>query len=364
MDIEKLRKMTWREKRDLAETTNNMQLLILLAEDKSVYVRREVLCREDAPFEAIEKAYKMASSLREKDKIINALYHAQSSEKCMRLVIDMVSDPEPRISRDALGLFRQKFGPRILKLDKNIDLTKVSDESLLSELVIQFAGFAENTEISQNPNVTGEIAHKFVLALYAFEYVPLRIQECLFNVLSHDGILEKTLQYIYETELSRGEFYDKPKYAISVCNAASNQMLHDLVEDFIVDVSSYKYLSLPNSIAEEIDRFISGIATNPNCDKDTFERTFTLYIAFPNLDWPSTLRRLASNQYFTNDHLLKLLKHYHNGAYMFLYVPEKVLSLDKNVLGEIISGLSQETKEWLLFCSRHMPESLISLIKS
>ena len=39
MDIEKLRKMTWREKRDLAETTNNMQLLILLAEDKSVYVR-------------------------------------------------------------------------------------------------------------------------------------------------------------------------------------------------------------------------------------------------------------------------------------------------------------------------------------
>lgn len=364
MDIEKLRKMTWREKRDLAETTNNMQLLILLAEDKSSYVRREILYREDVPFEAIEKIYKMASSFKEKDKIIRALYGVKPNDAFRTLLIDMVSDLEIGISRAALWLFRQKFGPRILKLDKNIDLTKVTDEATLNELVLQFAGFGEETEISQNPNVTGEIAHKFVMALYAFENVPNRIQECLYNVLSHDGILEKTLKYVYETEHYRSNFYDKPKYAISVCNAANSEMLRALVEDFIVDVSSYELLSLPNAIAEDIDKFVSGIATNPNCDKDTFERVFALYMAFHNLDWPSTLRRLAESQHFTNEHLLKILKHYHNGAYMFIYVPEKVLSLDKNELDEIISGLSQETKEWLLFCSRHMPESLISLIKS
>lgn len=364
MDIEKLRKMNWREKRNLAETTNNMQLLILLAEDKSVYVRREVLYREDAPFEAIEKIYKIASSRKEKEKIISALYGVKPNDSFKNLLIDMVSDSDPGISRDALWLFRQKFGPRILKLDKNIDLTKVTDESTLSELVIQFAGFGENIEISQNPNVTGEIAHKFVMALYTFEDVPLHIQECLFNVLSHDGILEKTLQYIYETERSRGEFYTKPKYAISVCNTASSEMLHTLVEDFIADMSYYKNISIPNCIAREIDKFVSGIATNSNCDKATFERVFNLYMFLYKLDWPSTLRNLAKSQHFTNEHLLDIIKNHHDGAYMFFYVPEKVLSLNKSELDEIISGLSQDTKKWLLDCSRHMPKSLISLIKS
>lgn len=361
MDIEKLRKMTWREKRDLAETTNNMQLLILLAEDKSVYVRREVLYRDDAPFEAIEKIYKMASSRKEKEKIIRALYGVKPNDSFRNLLIDMVSDSDPGISKDALWLFRQKFGPRILKLDKNIDLTKITDESTLSELVIQFAGFGENIEISQNPNVTGEIAHKFVMALYAFENVPYRIQKCLYNVLSHDGILEKTLQYIYETECSRNGFYDKPKYAISVCNAASSEMLHSLVEDFIADINFADWNV--NAIAKDIDSFISGIATNPNCDKDTFERVFNLYISCDTLDWPLTLRSFAESQHFTKDRLLNIIKNYHDGAYMFIYAPEKILELEQSEIVEIISGLSQDTKKWLLNCSQHMPESLFSLIK-
>lgn len=362
MDIEKLRKMNWREKRDLAETTNNMQLLILLAEDKSVYVRREVLYRDDAPFEAIEKIYKMASSRKEKEKIIRALYGVKPNDSFRNLLIDMVSDSDPSISKDALWLFRQKFGPRILKLDKNIDLTKITDESTLSELVIQFAGFGENIEISQNPNVTGEIAHKFVMALYAFENVPYRIQKCLYNVLSHDGILEKTLQYIYETECDQSEFYEKPKYAISVCNSASSEMLRSLVEDFIIFSNLSAWYA--NAIAKDIYNFVSGIATNPNCDKDTFERIFDIYVSCNVIDWPSTLRNLAKSQHFTNEHLLDILKNHHEGAYMFIYVPEKILRLDKNELDEIISGLSQDTKKWLLDCSRHMPESLISLIKS
>lgn len=361
MDIEKLRKMNWREKRDLAETTNNMQLLILLAEDKSVYVRREVLYRDDAPFEAIEKIYKMASSRKEKEKIIRALYGVKPNDSFRNLLIDIVSDSDPSISKDALWLFRQKFGPRILKLDKNIDLTKITDESTLSELVIQFAGFGENIEISQNLNVTGEIAHKFVMALYAFENVPYRIQKCLYNVLSHDGILEKTLQYIYETECSRNGFYDKPKYAISVCNAASSEMLHSLVEDFIADINFADWNV--NAIAKDIDSFISGIATNPNCDKDTFERVFNLYISCDTLDWPLTLRSFAESQHFTKDHLLNIIKNYHDGAYMFIYAPEKILELEQSEIVEIISVLSQDTKKWLLNCSQHMPESLFSLIK-
>ena len=362
MDIEKLIKMTWREKRDLAETTNNMQLLILLAEDKSVYVRREVLYRDDAPFEAIEKIYKAASSLKEKEKIIDALYRTKSCEKLRLFLIDMVSDPEPKISNSVLWLYRQRFGPRLLKLDKNIDLTKVTDEAVLSELVIQLAGFGEETEISQNPNVTGEIAHKFVLALYTFEDIPYRIQKCLYNVLSHDGILEKTLQYIYETERSRNQFYDKPKYAISVCKTASSQMLHSLVEDFIADANFSE--SDVNSIAKDIDSFISGIATNPNCDKDTFEKVFNLYVSCNALDWPITLRSLAKSQHFSKKHLLNILKNHQNGDYMFIFAPEKILELGKNELDKVISGLSQDTKKWLLNSSQHMPESLVSLIQS
>ena len=361
MDIEKLRKMTWREKRDLAETTNNMQLLILLAEDKSVYVRREILYREDAPFEAIEKIYKMASNFKEKDRIIRALYRIKPCDAFKNLLIDMVSDSEIGISRAALWLFRQKFGPRILKLDKNIDLTKVTDEAVLSELVIQLAGFGEESEISQTPNVTGEIAHKFVMALYSFQNIPYRIQKCLYHVLSHDGILEKTLQYIYETECSRNGFYDKPKYAISVCNAASSEMLHSLVEDFIADINFADWNV--NAIAKDIDSFISGIATNPNCDKDTFERVFNLYISCDALDWPLTLRSFAESQHFTKDHLLNIIKNYHDGAYMFIYAPEKILELEQSEIVEIISGLSQDTKKWFLNCSQHMPESLFSLIK-
>ncbi len=362
MDIEKLRKMNWREKRDLAETTSNMQLLILLAEDKSVYVRREVLYREDAPFEAIEKIYKMASSFKEKDKIIRALYGVKPNDAFRTLLIDMVSDSEIGISRAALWLFRQKFGPRLLKLDKNIDLTKVTDEAILNELVIQLAGFGEESEISQNPNVTGEIAHKFVMALYTFQDVPYRIQKCLYNVLSHDGILEKTLQYIYENERSRNNFYDKPKYAISVCKTASSKMLHSLVEDFIADANFSEWDA--NAIAEDIDSFVSGISTNPNCDKDTFERVFNLYVSCNILDWTLTLRSLAKSQHFSKEHLLDILKNHHNGSYMFIFAPEKILELDKYEIVEIISGLSQDTKKWLLNCSQHLPESLVSLIQS
>lgn len=362
MDIEKLRNMTWREKRDLAETTNNMQLLILLAEDKSVYVRREVLYREDAPFEAIVKIYKAASSLKEKKKIIDALYSVEKSEAFRTFLIDIVSDPEPSISQSVLWLYRQKFGPRLLKLDKNIDFRKVTDEATLSELVIQLAGFGEETEISQNPNVTGEIAHKFVMALYTFEDVPYRIQKCLYNVLSHDGILEKTLQYIYKNERSRNKFYDKPKYAISVCNAASSEMLHTLVDDFIADANFSEWNA--NAIAEDIYSFVSGIATNPNCNKDTFERVFNLYVSINALDWPITLKSLSMSQHFSKEHLLDILKHHPNGNYMFIYAPEKILELDKNELGEIITALSQSTKEWLIKCSHHIPEALLSLIKS
>lgn len=362
MDIEKLRNMTWREKRNLAETTNNMQLLILLAEDKSVYVRREILYREDAPFEAIEKIYKKASTFKEKDKVIRALYRIAPCDAFKNLLIDMVSDSEVGISRAALWLFRQKFGPRLLKLDRNINLTKVTDEAILNELVIQLAGFGEESEISQNPNVTGEIAHKFVMALYSFQNIPYRIQNCLYHVLSHDGILEKTLQYIYNAECSRNGFYDKPKYAISVCNSASKEMLHSLVEDFIADIN-YADWNV-NAIAKDFDRFISGIATNPNCDKDTFERALNLYISYDKMDWPLTLKSFSKSQHFTKDHLLNIIKNYHDGAYMFIYAHEKILELDQSKIIEIISGLSQDTKKWLLNCPQHMPESLFSLIKS
>lgn len=362
MNIENLREMTWKEKRNLAETTNDMRLLIELASDSSAHVRSEVLQREDAPIEAIVNVYKSASSSKEKENILYALYSATANDALRNLLSQMILDTDTSISFQAIKMYRDKFKTLRLPSDSDLCLESVTDPRYLDDWAIMIPGYGEQSELANNPNITGEIAHKFVMALYCNERSQYDIQKCLYKVLSHPGILDRTIQYIRDcenTRISKENFYVKPIYALSSCSTCSSDELSKLMDEYQSDVDKYVDDNwLLSVLAEYFNKFFSSLICNPNCTKETFDKAFNLFIKKFRIEWANTLRMLSECSHFADEQLLYMLKSHPSKCLMFKFIPERVAQLSESDLSAIISNFSVSSKNWIMQFTKNMPESL------
>ncbi len=362
MNIENLREMTWKEKRNLAETTNDMRLLIELASDSSANVRKGVLQRDDAPIEAIANVYKSASSFTERKNVVYALYNARPTDTLRKLLSQMVLDADISISFEAIKMYRNKFKTIGLTAENCWNLESVTDPVYLDDWAIMLPGFGEQSQLAENPNITGELAHKFVMALFCCERSMYDIQKCLYKVLSHPGILDRTIQYIRDCESTRSyenDFYMKPKYALSSCSTCSSDELNNLMDEYQSDVDKYvKENWLLSVLVEYFDKFFSSLISNPNCTKETFDKAFNLFVKKFRLEWANTLRMISECSHFADEQLLYMLRSHPGKCLMFSFVPERVAKLSENDLSAILSNISISSKNWIMQFAKNMPESL------
>lgn len=362
MNIENLREMTWKEKRNLAETTNDMQLLIELAGDSSAHVRKEVLQREDAPIEAITNVYSKASTSQERKNVIHALYRARPTDTLRNLLSQMVLDADDFISIEAIRMYRNKFKTIGLTAENCWRLETETDPTYLDNWAIMLPGFDEQSQLADNPNITGELAHKFVMALFCCERSLYSIQKCLYKVLSHPGILDRTIQYIRDRESSRNyadEFYMNPKYALSSCTTCSSDQLNELMNEYQSDVNKYvKEDWLLSVLVEFFDKFFSSLICNPNCTKETFDKAFNLFIKKFRLEWTNTLRMISECSHLADEQLLYMLQSHPGKCLMFSFIPERVANLSENDLSAIIANISVSSKNWIMQFAKNIPESL------
>ena len=369
MDIDKLREMSWKEKRNLAETTDSSQVLILLADDKSALVRNEVLYRVEAPIQAFENLYKHASTQKQKGKILKRLTNDFKPDESLKsLLSKMCNDSDLDIGIVAIRMYRRLFPT--LKPDSNhfLDPETVDSKYILNDWAIQLPGFGEETELAQNPNLTNELAHKFVLALLDFETRAYHVQKCLYYVLSHKEIEQRTIQYVFDYYFGPWRipsFHIKPKYAIAACQCATPEMLDAIMDEYQRDTDLYlDENSSLYSLGEHFAKFYSALITNPNCSKETFEKAFNLFIKHFQIDWPSTLRDLCKSPFFTKEHLLYVLEHHCDKVFMFLYAPKMLAEIEPEILTGIVSNFTPSQKSWILEYARQIPEYLKDILKS
>lgn len=303
MNIEKIRELNWKARRDLVETTDNLQLLVLLADDKSVKVRKEILYRYDVPFEALSKMYESSPTAQQKREILNCLKRFGGTEKVRALLNQMFDDEDYQFVVLAMKLYRNVF--TTLKEVPNMcsKIFKTDSKKHLEDWVIHLPGYAEARDLAENPNVVQELAHRFIIAEFAFEKTNFYLQEILYVVLSHEKIEERTLQYIFgakENESFGEEFYAKPKYAIVTCKSASAEMLDALMDDYQSDFEHYFDDSFNRSYLDKFfANFFSALVSNPNCSKKTFEKAFKLFIKVLKIDWPNALLALSKSKFYS-----------------------------------------------------------------
>lgn len=367
MDIDKLREMSWKEKRNLAETTDSAQVLILLADDKSALVRNEVLCRVEAPIQAFENLYKHASTQRQKGKILKRLVNDFKPDKSVKsLLTKMCNDPDNEFSIVAIRMYRSLFPTLKPSSNQLTDIEKVDSKELLDDWVIQLPGFGEETELAQNPNLINGLAHKFVLALLDSEPKVYYVQKCLYYVLANQEIEQRTIQYVFDHYFGSWRipsFHIKPKYAIAACKCATPEMLDALMDEYQQDTNLYiDENSNLHSLTEHFAKFYSALLTNPNCSKETFEKAFNLFIKRFQIDWPSTLNDLCESPFFTKEHFLYVLEHHCDGIFMLRYAPQMLNEIEPEVITGIVEKFTSSQKSWILKHANQIPEYLSNLI--
>lgn len=303
MNIEKIRELNCKARRNLVKTTDDLQLLILLADDKSVRVRKEILHRYDVPFEALSKMYKNSSTSRQKREILRCLKRFGETEKVRALLNQMFDDEDYEFVVLAMRLYRNVF--TTLKELPNMcsKIFKTDSKEYLEDWVIHLPGYAEARDLAENPNVVQELAHRFIIADFAFEKNKFYLQEMLYDVLSHEKIEERTLQYIFgakENESFEEDFYAKPKYAIATCKSVSTEMLDALMDGYQSDFEHYFDDSFNESYSNKFFAiFFSALVSNPNCSKRTFEKAFNLFIKVLKIDCPNALLALRKSKFYS-----------------------------------------------------------------
>ena len=315
-----IEKMDWKSRRDLAGTTNNMEELILLAGDKSVRVRKEILRRrKEVPIKVLANMYKNSTNINEKEEIVKCLNKIEANEELRNLLFCMFNDKNDSIVINAMNIYREKFTELIG--NPNINLMLQCENKHLVDWVIQFAGYEEAIEISLNPYVNGEIAHYFVKAELTFERSAARLQECLYNVLSHSRIEQRTLEEVYKTSRNERQgdydyFFLKPKYSISACKFASTELLANLMRQYKEDIEKYydEYYSR-SRIYKYFVKFFTEIIQNPNCDKNTFKKAVESSVKL-NLNWPMVYVAVRNSRFFSNEILKWVLENSKDYAYI------------------------------------------------
>ena len=313
-----IEKMDWKSRRNLARTTNNLEDLILLSGDKSVRVRKEILRRKEVPIKVLANMYKNSTNINEKEEIVKCLKTVEASEQLREILLRMFNDKDDSIVINAMNIYREKFTELIG--NPNINLMLQCENKHLVDWVIQFAGYEEAIEISLNPYVNGEIAHYFVKAELTFERSAARLQECLYNVLSHSRIEQRTLEEVYKTSRNERQgdydyFFLKPKYAISACKFASTELLANLMQEYLEDIEKYydEHYSR-NWIYKYFVRFFTEIIKNQNCDEETFKKAIESSLKV-DLNWPMVYVAVRNSRFFSNEILKWVLENSNDYAY-------------------------------------------------
>lgn len=314
-----IEKMDWKSRRDLARTTNNLEDLILLAGDKSVRVRKEVLSRSDVPIEAVLKIYDLSTSFKQKNEILLKLNRMEANEELRELLYHVCNDCDYSIAISAMNIYRTKFSE--LVANPKISIENEYEKKYLVDWVIQFAGYEESIELSRNPFVTGVLAHYFIVAELEFEKSAARLQECLYNVLSHSRIEQRTLEEVYKTSRNERQcdydyFFLKPKYAISACEFASTELLANLMQEYQEDIEKYydEYYSR-NWIYKYFVKFFTKIIQNPNCDENTFKKAVKISGKKLDLNWSMIYVAVRNSRFFSNEILKWALENSNDYAY-------------------------------------------------
>ena len=322
-----IEKMDWKSRRDLARTTTtNIEDLILLSSDNSVRVRKEILRRKEVPIKVLANMYKNSTNIREKEEIVKHLKTVETSEDLRDLLFSMFNDKNDSIVFSAMNVYREKFTE--LMETPNMDLMFQCEDKYLVDLVIQFAGYEEANEIALNLCINGEIAHYFVKAELTFERSAARLQKCLYNVLSHSRIEQRTIEEVYKTSRNERQgdydyFFLKPKYSISACKFASTELLANLMRQYKEDIEKYydEYYSR-NWIYIFFVKFFAEIIQNPNCDEETFKKAVESSVKL-NLNWPMVYVAIRNSRFFSNEILKWVLKNSQDYAYIKRLLSEK-----------------------------------------
>lgn len=347
-----IEKMDWKSRRDLARTTKNLEDLILLSGDKSVRVRKEVLSRSDVPIEAVLKIYDLSTSFKQKNEIVLTLNRMEANEELRELLYHVCNDCDYSIAISAMNIYRTKFSE--LVANPKIPIENEYEKKYLVDWVIQFAGYEESIELSRNPFVTGVLAHYFIVAELEFEKSTARLQECLYNVLSHSWIEQRTLEEIYKT--SRNEiqgnyeyFFMKPKYAISACEFASTELLAKVMSEFLADMENYydEYYRR-EYVYKYFVKFFSSIMANRNCDEATFKKAIEIGIIKLQLNWSIIYKAVKNSKFYTIDILKWMLENSQSVVDIMYDFKEDLKKLDCEFLKKIIKTLSKTEKLWLL----------------
>ncbi len=368
MDIEKLKLMNWKEKRDLVKTTDDPQILITLADDKSILVRKAILAKKDAPLEAIDKVYSSLHRSCDKLKAFNAIRLLKPSEKLRNLLRKMVSDSDSIISLLAIEVYRKKF--KTLKLDtaESKKICCLNDQEVLEDLAIQLPGYAEQDDLAENTNLTGENAHKFVLTLLSCEKNPCKLQKLFYEIFSHDGILPKTAKCILEkTFMESGDesFYSNPKFSVVRYDKATPEILDELLDLFEKEMKLY--LPPNTTIKQDTEyffKFVTSLIANPNLSKATYDKAFDLFVKQYKLEWSSYIENFVFSKYLTKEQLIYILKEHPKGYCICSYASEKICMLDENEFAEIISSYTDNQKKWLKTHAISLSTNFISFLSN
>ncbi len=368
MDIEKLKIMNWKEKRDLVKTTNDPQILITLADDKSILVRKAILANKDAPLEAIDKVYSSLHRSCDKLKAFNAIWLLKPSEELRKLLSKMVSDSDSIISQLAIEVYRKKF--KTLKLDtaKSKNICHLTDQDVLEDLAIQLPGYAEQSELAENTNLTGENAHKFVVTLLACEKDLCKLQKLFYEIFSHTGILPKTAECILEKtfmESSDEYFYSNPKFSVVRYDKATPEKLDELLD--LLEKEMKLYIPPNATIKQDTEcffKFVTSLAANPNLSKTTYDKAFDLFVKQYKLEWSSYIETIVFSKYLTKEQLIYILREHPKGYCIFSYASEKICMLNENEFVEIISSYTDSQKKWLKTYATSLSTNFISYLSN
>lgn len=322
-----IEKMDWKSRRDIARTTNCMEELIVLSNDNSVRVRKEILSRREIPVKVLENMYENSTSSKEKEKIVKCLNKVEANEELRELLLRMYNDKDDSIVINAMNIYREKF--KELIGTPNMDLMLQCENRYLVDWVIQFAGYEEAKEISLNPFVNGEIAHYFVKAELTFERSAARLQERLYNVLSHSLIEQRTLEEVYKTSRNERQgdydyFFLKPKYAISACKFASTELLANLMQEYQEDIIKYYDENYSRSWSYKyFVKFFTEIIKNPNCDEHTFKKAVEISVKKLELSWPNIYVAVRNSRFFSNEILEWALENSTDYVYFKRFLTEE-----------------------------------------
>lgn len=362
MNIENLREMNWREKKKLVETTGDMQLLMSLAEDKSVFVKKAILKREDAALEVLEKVYDNFEKAKERERVITVLRNFAPSEVLRKFLGKMVSDPEPKISFWAIRKYRDVFKNSIKRSSE--DIWDASNQEILEDWAIQIIGYGEQCLLADNPNLTGENAHKFVVTLLTCDTNPNSVERDLYRVFSHEGILDKTVEYVFNWNFkeSRKEcFHFNPKFVVA--KRVSTEKLGKLMDLYEYGLE-HAYTDKMNMeyYAPYFYRFCIALLQNPNCSKEIFDKAFDVFVRRYRISWTDHLRLFAMSEHISKEQFIYIMKEYSKAFFLCKEVPEKFKMLTESEFAEIASGFTDHAKDWIKEYAPEIPAEFLLYI--